>query len=171
MPSSATRLQSLAWLVGDWVSEGSDLAVRVNYRWDEDESFLLGTFHATREGVVILKTSQRIGWDPLSKNFRSWLFDSDGGFGSGHWTQLDNGWVIKSKATEPTGVVGTATVMITQLGDDRYQMVGTDRIIGEARAEDFDVTFTRAPPQPSRASSSTQSGKTPAAPNSTPVDR
>jgi len=170
-PDSGARLQSLAWLIGDWVSEGSDLAVRVNYRWDEDENFLIGSFHATRDGVVVLKTTQRVGWDPSWGNFRSWLFDSDGGFGSGRWTQVDSSWVIKSEATEPSGVVGTATVTITQLGDDRYQMVGTDRIIGDARADDFDVTFTRAPPKPSRASTSTQTGKPAVVPNSTTVDR
>ncbi len=147
-PTCGDHLAPLAWLEGDWVSEGSDLAVRISYRWDEDGNFLLGKFHATREGEVILKTDQRIGWDPLAGKVRSWLFDSDGGFGGGVWTQVDESWVVKSEATEPSGAIGTATVTFTQLDKDHFRMVGTDRIIGDERADDFDVTVTRAPPKP-----------------------
>lgn len=149
-PTPGDRLQALAWLVGDWVSEGSELAVRISYRWDEDNQFLIGKFHATRGGQVVLKTEQRIGWDPLTGKFRSWLFDSDGGFGGGIWTPTADGWVIKSESTEASGSVGFATVVYRQLDDDRYQMIGTDRLIGNEIAEDFDVTVTRAPPKPTR---------------------
>ncbi len=30
---------------------------------------------------------QWIGWDPIAKNVRSWIFDATGGFGEGAWTQ------------------------------------------------------------------------------------
>jgi hypothetical protein len=100
---------------------------------------------------VVLKTEQRIGWDPLSGKFRSWLFDSDGGFGGGLWTPTDDGWLIKSESTDPSGSVGFASVVYRQLDQDRYQMIGTDRIIGNELVEDFDVTVTRAPPKPSRS--------------------
>src|SRR5262245_60315505 len=36
------NLQPLAWLVGDWVTESSDAAVKISYRWSEDKNFLLG---------------------------------------------------------------------------------------------------------------------------------
>jgi len=155
-PTSGERLQSLAWLVGDWVSESSDLAVRISYRWDEDKNFLIGKFHATREGQVVLKTEQKVGWDPLSGKFRSWLFDSDGGFGGGLWTPTEDGWIIKSESTDAGGTVGFATVVYRQLDQDRYQMIGTDRLIGNETAEDFDVTVTRAPPKPTRSGAATK---------------
>jgi len=149
-PTPGDRLRPLAWLVGDWVSESSDLAMRISYRWDEDKNFLVGKFHATRDGQVVLKTEQKIGWDPLSGKVRSWLFDSDGGFGGGLWTPIEDGWLIKSESTEPAGTIGFATVVYRQLDQDRYQMIGTDRLIGNERAADFDVTVTRAPPKPTR---------------------
>jgi uncharacterized protein (TIGR02246 family) len=151
-PTAGDRLQALAWLVGDWVSESPELAVRISYSWDDDKSFLIGKFHATRGGQVVLKTEQRIGWDPLTGKFRSWLFDSDGGFGGGVWTPTEDGWVIKSESTEAGGSVGFATVVYRQLDQDRYQMIGTDRLIGDVTVEDFDVTVTRAPPKPTRSS-------------------
>ncbi len=150
-PSSGERLQALAWLVGDWVSESSDLAVRISYRWDEDKNFLIGKFLATQEGKVVLKTEQRIGWDPLAGKVRSWLFDSDGGFGKGVWTPTEEGWLIKSESTDPSGAIGFATVVYRQLDDNRYRMIGTDRLIDDELAEDFDVTVTRAPPKPTQS--------------------
>jgi len=148
LPTPEMRLQPLAWLVGDWVNEGSDMSVRISYRWDDARSFLLGKYLVTRGGEVIMQSDQRIASDPLTGGFRSWLFDSDGGVTEGRWTPVEDSWVIKSQAIEPTGVVGTATVTISPLDKDRYQMIGTDRIIGEERAPDFDVTVTRAPPKP-----------------------
>lgn len=154
-PTPGDRLRMLDWLVGDWVSESSDLAVRISYRWDEDKNFLVGKFHATRGGQVVLKTEQKIGWDPLSGKVRSWLFDSDGGFGGGLWTPIDDGWLIKSESIEPGGTMGFATVVYRQLDQDRYQMIGTDRLIGDERAADFDVTVSRAPPKPARPGAAT----------------
>lgn len=155
-PTSGDRLQTLAWLVGDWISESSELAVRISYRWDEDKNFLVGKFLATRGGQVVLKTEQRIGWDPLTGKIRSWMFDSDGGFGGGLWTPTQEGWVIKSESTQTDGSIGFATVYYRQLDQDRYQMIGTDRLIGDETAEDFDVTVTRAPPKPTRPGTATK---------------
>lgn len=36
--------------------------------------------------------TQRIGWDPLTRRLRTWVFDSSGSFGEGNW-----------KATRPDG--------------------------------------------------------------------
>ncbi len=144
----ANELESIAWMIGDWVSEGGDLAVTISYRWAADRNFVLGQFLANRGGEVVMKSEQRIGWDPLSGELRSWLFDTDGGFAHGDWTFVDGGWVIKSRATAPDGLLGSATVTITRTSPDQFRMVGTDRIIGGQRADDFDVSVTRAPPQP-----------------------
>jgi uncharacterized protein (TIGR02246 family) len=155
-PTPGDRLEGLAWLVGDWVSESPDLAVRISYAWDEDKNYLIGKFLATRQGEVVLKTEQRIGWDPLAGKIRSWLFDSDGGFGGGLWTPTEEGWVVKSQSTDPEGSVGFASVLFQMLDQDRFQMVGTDRLIGDQRMEDFNVVVTRAPPKPLRSGSATK---------------
>lgn len=145
------RLQTLSWLVGEWVNEGSDAAVRITYRWSDDKNFLLGDFHVTKGGSLVMNSSQRIGWDPLAGKVRSWMFDSDGGYGDGHWTELDDGsWVIKSSAVLPDGQTGSATVNVIPQGKDRYVLKGTDRIAGDSRDDDFEYFVTRRPPQPSK---------------------
>lgn len=145
------RLQPLAGLVGDWVNEGTDAAVRISYRWSDDKNFILGDFHVGKSGSVVMQSTQRIGWDPLAGKVRSWMFDSDGGFGEGHWTQLDDGtWIIKSTAVLPDGQTGSATVTMTPQGKDRYTLKGTDRIAGDERDDDFEFVVTRKPPMPGK---------------------
>jgi hypothetical protein len=143
-------LEPLAFLVGDWVNEGSDAVVKISYRWSEDQNFLLGDFHVTRGGEVVMHSSQRIGWDPLAGKVRSWLFDSDGGYGEGHWTNVDESWVIKSTAVLPDGQTGSATVTMTSQGKDRYVLKGTDRFAGDERADDFEYVISRQPPKPAK---------------------
>src|SRR5262245_58621928 len=145
-PSPGDRLAPLDWLVGDWVSEDEDAAVEISYRWDEDQNFLLGDIRSTQAGKPLMKSTQRIAWDPRVGTVRSWLFDGDGGFAECNWTQVDDGWVIKTQATLPDGASGSATVTITQVTKDQFIVRGTERVAGGSRIDDFELTVSRAPP-------------------------
>jgi len=149
-PTPNEQLQVLAWLVGAWVNKSSDAAVKISYRWSEDKNFLLGDFHITRHGSVVMKSTQRIGWDPLAGRVRSWMFDSDGGYADGSWAYVGDAWVIKSSAVMPDGQTGSATVTFKPKDKNSFTMTGTDRIVGDARDADFDVTVTRPAPAPSK---------------------
>lgn len=143
-------LEPLAFLVGDWVNEGNDAVVKISYRWSEDQNFLLGDYHVTRGGEVVMHSTQRIGWDPLTGKVRSWMFDSDGGFGEGHWTHVDGSWVVKSTAVLPDGQTGSATIRMTSQGKDRFVLKGSDRFAGDERADDFEHVIARQPPKPAK---------------------
>ncbi|QDU31755.1 SnoaL-like domain protein [Anatilimnocola aggregata] len=150
-PTNSQRLAALDWLVGDWASEDSDVVVKMSYRWTDDKNFIEGSFRATRGGEEVMKSTQRIGWDPVAGKVRSWLFDADGGFSEGSWTNLEDAWVIKSQATMPDGTTGSATITILPKGKNQFTMRGTDRLIGDGRGDDFDITVVRAPPAPKSA--------------------
>ncbi|MDX1947289.1 MAG: SgcJ/EcaC family oxidoreductase [Pirellulaceae bacterium] len=146
IPTPHERLMPLSWVVGDWINEGTDGVANISYRWTEDGNFLLADFHITITGKLALKSTQRIGWDPLTGKVRSWLFDSDGGFAEGTWTMVEDGWVVKSQTTNPDGTVGSATITISPKDKDHFTIKGTDRIIGDARAPDFEIAIARRPP-------------------------
>ena len=146
LPTPTERLSSLSWMVGDWVNEGSDGAVKISFKWSEDKNFLLGSYLVTLDGEVRMKSEQRIGWDPLAGKVRSWLFDSDGGFAEGAWTAVEDGWVIKSQSVNPDATTGSATLTITPVDKDHFTMKGTERIVGDAREPDFDFAIVRKPP-------------------------
>ena len=50
-----------------------------------------------------MTVNQRIGWDPLARQIRSWEFDSEGGFGEGKWSRDGERWVIKHTGVRPEG--------------------------------------------------------------------
>jgi uncharacterized protein (TIGR02246 family) len=143
-------LEPLSFLVGDWVNEGNDAVVKISYRWTEDQNFLIGDYHVTRGGEVVMHSQQRIGWDPLAGKVRSWMFDSDGGFGEGQWAHVDGVWVVKSTAVLPDGQTGSATITMTPQGKDRFVIKGTDRFAGNERSRDFEHIVSRQPPKPTK---------------------
>jgi hypothetical protein len=107
---------------------------------------LLGEFQVTSPGNPTTTSSQRIGWDPLAGKIRSWLFDADGGFSEGHWTIVDDGIVIKSSSVNPDGGTASATMTIVPRDKDHFSIRGSERIIGNSRGLDFEITVTRRPP-------------------------
>jgi uncharacterized protein (TIGR02246 family) len=149
-PTPHEYLQPLSWLVGDWINEGADGKVAISYRWSADKNFLLGDFDFNAAGDTPRKSTQRIGWDPSVGRIRSWLFDADGGFAEGQWTMVDKDIVIKSSSVNPDGGTASATMTVTPDGKDRFTITGTDRIVGDGREDDFEITVVRRPPTASR---------------------
>jgi uncharacterized protein (TIGR02246 family) len=149
-PSLHDRLEPLSWLVGDWVDEDPDAQMAFSCRWSEDKNFLLINFESRIRGRSETKTTQRIGWDPLAQRVRSWVFDSDGGYGEGQWTQVDKSWIIKSTAVMPDGQTGSATIVLEPVDRERFVMKGLDRILGDSTLPDYQVPIVRKPPQPAQ---------------------
>jgi uncharacterized protein (TIGR02246 family) len=149
-PSLHDRLEPLSWLVGDWVDEDPDANVSFSCQWSEDNSFLMMHYDSRIRGKSEIKSTQRIGWDPLTERVRSWVFDSDGGYGEGHWTQVDKSWIIKSTAVLPDGATGSATFVIEPVNRDKFIMKGLDRIYGDGTLPDYQVPIVRKPPKPAR---------------------
>ena len=143
------RLKDLEWMVGEWVDEGPDSVVRVNCRWSEDENFLIRSFTVKRQGKPVMTVTQRIGWDPLARQFRSWEFDSEGGFGEGKWSRDGDRWVVKHTGVRPEGTTASATNIMTEKRPDLVRWVSTDRVIGDESVPDDDAyVLVRVPPPP-----------------------
>lgn len=145
-PSPHERLEDLAWLAGDWVNEGSNMVVKIKYRWSDDGNYLLGDYQVTKKDKATQQSTQRIGWDPQANKIRSWLFDADGGFTEAVWTMVDDDWVVKSSSVNPDGQAASVTISVETKDKDHFVMRGTDRIVGDSKEPDFEITITRAPP-------------------------
>ena len=85
--SPPAQLGDLDWLIGKWSAATADTRLTVNGRWNSTKTFLLRDLEVERDGKVVFRGSQRIGWDPVARTLRSWTFDSDGGYGGGTWTR------------------------------------------------------------------------------------
>jgi uncharacterized protein (TIGR02246 family) len=143
------RLKELEWLVGDWLDESSDAVVHATCRWTADKNFLLRDFTVQAEGKPVMTVTERIGWDPLSKQIKSWVFDSEGGYGDGLWTRNGDQWMIKSSGVLPDGRIATATNILTHVGPNTARWASTERTVGGAHAPDrFENLMVRRPPPP-----------------------
>jgi uncharacterized protein (TIGR02246 family) len=146
--SAYGELAPLGWLVGEWVDQGRDEDVHTTFRWDENKSFLLEEFRVVRQGEVVLKGTQRIGWDPQAKQVRSWMFDSAGGFGEATWTPAGDDWICKAKGVRPDGASASATRRLSRAAQDRVIWTSMHRLLGDEQLPDLAVTMVRKAPQP-----------------------
>ena len=144
-------LEQLAWVIGDWMDEGPDALVVTSYQWSENHCYILGQFTIRVAGESVRSCSQRIGWDPLDKVVRNWVFDDDGGYASGVWTREGDHWVIKQTGVTSEGEPASATNTITRLSGDRFQWESRDRVLGgEVQPDPQPVIVVRKPPEPAQ---------------------
>jgi uncharacterized protein (TIGR02246 family) len=142
------RLKELEWLVGDWVNESQDAVVFTTCAWANNGNFLDREFTMKTEGRPVFSGTQKIGWDPLKRQFKMWIFDSEGGHGEGYFTRTGNQWVIKVEGVRQDGQPASATDIIMRLGKDRMGWQSTARTLGGSTVPGIDeFIVVRKPPE------------------------
>ncbi len=127
-PASASPLKDLEWLVGEWTDASGDSAIATTVAWTKNKRFSSYSFKVAAPGADDLEGTQVIGWDPAAGTIRSWMFDSDGGFGEGTWSKKDNRWMIKFKQVLPDGRKASATNIYTIIDKNTitWQSIGRE---------------------------------------------
>ena len=148
--TGAAELDQLGWLVGSWVDESPEALVQTNYRWAESRKFLLGQFIIQIHGRRVMSGTERIGWDPVARQLRSWVFDSEGGFAEGLWTRHASQWMVKMSGATRDGRINSATNIYQRLGSDRFAYKSRDRVVGGRLGEDIEAIAAREPPSPAK---------------------
>ncbi|MBX9790717.1 MAG: SgcJ/EcaC family oxidoreductase [Pirellulales bacterium] len=138
---TAGPLDGLAWLIGQWTDDSLEgVQVDSSYSWARDGKFLVNTFRVNIDGQIDLEGTQIIGWDPSRQTIRSWMFDSDGGFGEGTWTpgESDGQWTVEMKSVTPEGRHASAENHYRRVDDDKFTWASTKRSVGEAELSDVE---------------------------------
>ena len=148
-PTINDRLQDLAWMVGEWMDESPDTVVRTVCRWHDNGNFLIQEYQVQIDGVVAMSGTQRIGWDAVRKHFRSWVFDSKGGFSQGVWMQAGDEWIVRSEGSTAVGEAVSAINIYRLIDNDTIGYRSTNRMIDGERQDDVDEFIVkRRPPDP-----------------------
>lgn len=145
-----SQLQQLAWLQGEWLDQDRDATVRFFCAPVDNGNFLLREFSIELGGEHVMSGSQRIGWDPLSRKLRTWIFDSDGGYGEGFWIRDDDRWILKAIGITSDGQMASGTAIYRPIDEHTMTWQSVDREIGGVRWPDSDVVRIvrrAAPPQ------------------------
>lgn len=145
--SNYEYLRDLEWLVGDWIDEDATETVETNFHWDEGRNFLIQEFQVVRGSELLLKGSQRLGWDPQKKQIRGWVFDSEGGFADSSWVQTDDAWVVTTSGVSSDGASKSETRTLVP-GVDRVEVLIANRTLGGKSQSDLAFTMVRRPPLP-----------------------
>jgi uncharacterized protein (TIGR02246 family) len=149
--SANEHLKELEWLRGEWVNESDDAIVSTTCDWSDEGSFLVRKFDVKIEGNVALKGTQRIGWDAVHKQFRTWVFDTGGGFADGLMARDGERWIVKLCGARADGQSVSVTTTITRLGPDRFSWECADRTLGGDVVPGIDrFVVVRKPPEPGR---------------------
>jgi hypothetical protein len=142
--ASPSPLETLDWLVGDWVNADDDRSIEFNCHFAKNGSFLVRSFGIVTEKDVRMSGMQVIAWDPASQSIRSWTFDSDGGFGEDTWTQSGNRYTIRAKYTLPDGGIASAINVFTFVDSNTCTWKSVSREIdGELQADTEEVVLVR----------------------------
>lgn len=156
-PPGAETLADLDWMVGDWVilderagrpAAGAQEkpAIEMSVRWNANRTFLLRDVKiAAPEGgdAAALHVTQRIGWDPLSRQLRSWVFSSDGGHGEAVWSRDGDSWVARTTAVLPDGSQTSSLNIYTFDGKDRCAWRSLPTHVGGEHTPPLNLTMIR----------------------------
>ena len=77
-----------------------------------------------------MEGTQVIGWDPVEKTIRSWMFDSDGGFGQGVWTRKGDNWVVKFSQVLADGREASSINVYKCVDENTYTWKSVGREVG-----------------------------------------
>lgn len=128
-PTPGEHLSQLGWMVGTWKDQGGDTSVETKAEWARGNNFLTRNFKVSEGDDVVLEGWQIIGWDPRDKRIRSWIFDSDGGYGQGVWSRDGNRWLIKETRVSADGSESSAEQTITYVDPDHCTYESTNRTL------------------------------------------
>jgi uncharacterized protein (TIGR02246 family) len=153
------HLKDLEWLIGEWIDQDEEAMLDTTYKWSRNKSFITGSFTVFIGGKVDLQGTQVIGWDPVGKTIRSWVFDSQGGFGQGVWFKSGNQWIAESSSVLSRGEKASAMNIYTYVDDNTFTLQSIGRQVGGEPLPNIDeVVIVRKQPveRPSRTSRQTR---------------
>jgi uncharacterized protein (TIGR02246 family) len=152
----ALYLAPLEFLVGTWTAKNDGLSVVATGKWTPKKTYLMREMTVTdADGKEIINVTQRIGYSPISKQIKSWVFDSEGGFAEGLWSRSGDDWIVQTMGVLKDGKVGSSTNTYTLKDAGTFAWKSTGRRVDGHPIPDVEVTFTKT-----AAESTTTTGAT-----------
>jgi uncharacterized protein (TIGR02246 family) len=144
--SHHSHLKELAWMIGEWQHKNQDTEVRIVCEWFTNKNFMARHFTVLEKGEVQHQGMQIVGWDPVHKKIRSWVYEIDGSFGEGFWNHEGKSWTVKVAGVLPGGKKSTATQVLTKVDNNKYTWQIVARTLDNQVLPNVEaVTVTRVP--------------------------
>ncbi len=145
-PSNYEHLKELEWMIGSWIDQDRFATIATDCEWTKNRNFMTRSFAVVVGDQLHKSGMQIVGWDPVAKQIRSWVFDSDGSFSEGTWTRKGEKWLVKQKGTLPDGGTMSALNIFKHVDDNSFTWQSTDRVVdGEVLPNVDEVLIVRKP--------------------------
>jgi uncharacterized protein (TIGR02246 family) len=135
-------LQELAWLIGKWEAKSDKHQITLDCHWQLDESFLVQNF-SVKSADDDFRVVTLIAFDPSEGRFRSWFFDSRGGFGGGPWTKRGKVWRTAVVSVLPDGQIGSSVMTWEQVDENTANWQAVEREVGGEALPDSAQKYVR----------------------------
>lgn len=135
-------LEQLAWLVGTWKAQSEKHEIALKTDWALERAYLVQSFDIT-SGDEKFTVLTYITFDPSQQSYRSWYFDSRGGFGGGLWSEHNNTWLIDVAAVLPDGMIGSSVMIWQRVDNDTINWKALGREVEGAAIPDAEQTYHR----------------------------
>jgi uncharacterized protein (TIGR02246 family) len=124
-------LKELEWLIGTWQASTKEREVTTTYEWDESKVFIRGKY-TVKEGAKVIESGlQMIGKDNAEGVIRSWVFQSDGGFGGGVWTREGKKWTVDVHGVMPDGKELDGTSIYLHVDANTYTWQAVNQTVND----------------------------------------
>ncbi len=128
--------KDLEWLIGTWDMTSNNQTVTTTYEWDDSKAFLRGKYTAKEGAKVVESGLQMFGKDNADGGIRSWVFQSDGGFGGGLWSREGKNWNVDFYGVTPEGKRLTATVIYVRLDANTFTWQSVNQTVDDQSIAD-----------------------------------
>jgi len=130
VPTHYEQLKELEWMIGTWIDQDEENRIETTCQWTKNQNFMTRWFTVSVRDRIEMAGVQIVGWDPAAKQIRSWVFDSDGGFGEGVWSKKDTRWYVQATGTLPDGSKTSSVNIITYVDDNTFTWQSVNREAG-----------------------------------------
>ena len=145
-PTNYEHLKELEWMIGAWIDQDDNAVIETDCEWTKNRNFMTRSFAIVIGDQVNKSGMQIVGWDPVAKQIRSWVFDSDGGFAEGKWTKKGEKWLIQQSGTLADGGKTSVLNILKKMDDDSYTWQSVNRAVdGEMLPNIEEVLIVRKP--------------------------
>jgi uncharacterized protein (TIGR02246 family) len=123
------QLNELSWMIGRWVDTKDHITIETDCDWTLDNHFIKSFFTIYSHDQRRLCGVHYIGMDPKTNQLLSWVFDSDGGYGTGIWSRSGNQWSLELTSTLADGRQASSVYLYKLIDSNTYKLSSTSRAI------------------------------------------
>jgi uncharacterized protein (TIGR02246 family) len=131
------RLKDLEWLIGEWTDEKNAGQMQTIAQWTANKNFITVSF-AIQTNEIDVEGTQIIGWDPVNKTIKSWIFDSLGSVAEGVWSKQGSRWQVKVFRIFNDGAKGSETDIYEPDNKNTFVWSATARVDNGEQLPDID---------------------------------